>query len=391
MAEVTAEGPRASGQQRWRAVLEGLSAFPHRGSGTPLEAASADWLSGELSRLGFMVRRQPVRVPTVPSADLLGAALLIGAGAFLARQRPLLGAALAGLGTSWFDYQFSLRTHTLDAFVPKRLGANLLASFGNGDRQVILLAHYDTARSMYLYNPSRVRGFRQSFLANAVLAHLAPVVALAGRSRVGGLASGALGLYFLGNVAMLTHRELREPFVNGANDNASGVAAVVEAAVRLREERLPLRVTLALTSGEEVGSRGARALVASLKESNGEGTLVINVDNVGRGDVRVATGEGMLAYHPYHPDGVAAARVVNARRGTPAPELEYRLAYFDALPFAQAGIPALTLIALEDSLIPNWHWPTDTLDRVDPNAVERAAELVVELAREWAGVGQEQG
>ena len=43
----------------------------------------------------------------------------------------------------------------------------------------------------------------------------------------------------------------------------------------------------------------------------------------------------------------------------------------------------MSLIALEDRLIPNWHWPSDTLENVDLAAVERAADFAEALAYRW--------
>lgn len=40
------------------------------------------------------------------------------------------------------------------------------------------MAHVDTAKTYFLYHPKRVKGFRRSFLLNACLALLSPLLAL---------------------------------------------------------------------------------------------------------------------------------------------------------------------------------------------------------------------
>nr|WP_246350820.1 M20/M25/M40 family metallo-hydrolase [Deinobacterium chartae] len=242
------------------------------------------------------------------------------------------------------------------------------------------MAHYDSARSALLYAPGRVDGFRRSFVTNAALAYLTPLLAaLAALAPDLRFVLLFLGLYFLANAALFVLRERREPIVNGANDNASGVAAAVEVALRLRA-RGHGRVTLLLTGCEEVGARGAAAYAATL-EANAD-TLVLNLDNVGAGALHLARGEGMLGYSPYRPEGLEAARTALQDR---LPELEYRLAYFDTRPFARRGLPCLSLIALEGGRIPNWHWPSDTLERVDVAAVTRAADAAEAIALQWLG------
>jgi hypothetical protein len=66
-----------------------------------------------------------------------------------------------------------------------------------------------------------------------------------------------------------------------------------------------------------------------------------------------------------------SATPLEAARRTPgARPLRYRLAYFDTLPLAQRGFPALTLVRLEGGVPPDWHWPTDTFARLDRKALQ---------------------
>ncbi len=58
-----------------------------------------------------------------------------------------------------------------------------------------------------------------------------------------------------------------------------------------------------------------------------------------------------------------------ASRLAGASPVVYTLAYFDALPFARAGHPCLTLIRLDHGIPPSWHWPTDTREHVDEQAL----------------------
>jgi Peptidase family M28 len=373
-----------------RRILERLSALPNRASASSAEARAFSVLEAELRDLGLEPTVTRFSSPNTYSWDVIGAALLIGFGALSSFVEPTLGFILAALGASWFHCHFSGLPHPLDIFIPKYPSRNLEASFGTGKRQLILMAHVDTAKSAFLYAPSRVGSFRLTFVLNAILAYLTPAVIVVGLSF---LALGLpivllwlrlplllIGAYFLVNAALFYHRERTAPLVNGANDNASGVAAVLEVAHRLHRTPVDARVTLLLTGCEEVGARGAAHFAQALR-TTGE-TFVLNLDNVGRGDLHYATGEGMLQYHPYDSSLVALAQDV--ARTHAAKPLEYRLAYFDTLPFALRGVPCLTLIALEGNRIPNWHWTTDTLENVDSGAMSRAVDYAEALTRAWA-------
>ena len=114
------------------------------------------------------------------------------------------------------------------------------------------MAHVDTAKTYFLYHPGRVRGFRLAFLVNAGLAFLA-FTALA----------WPLGLYFLLQAALLFHRGLSAPYVEGGNDNGSGVAvatALFLEAARKTPGARPVRYRLAYFDTLPLTQRGFSCL-----------------------------------------------------------------------------------------------------------------------------------
>jgi len=326
--------------------LLSLLHLPHRGSATPLEAEAFRRLRTFLEERGHRVQTLPFRGVRSYGWELLGISLLLAL-APLSPWPPLLGALAFFLYFNGFrPWSFLLDRHP---------SQNLLAWKGQGEKALLLMAHVDTAKTFFLYHPQRVRRFRESFLLNALLAFLSPLLALTPLR-------WPIGLYFLIQAALLLHRELGAPYVEGGNDNGSGVAV---ATALFLETKPPegWRLGLALTGCEEVGALGAKALIPHLPP----GTLVLNLDNVGRGELFYAEGEGMLLYVPYR------GALLDAARKTPgARPLRYRLAYFGTLPLAQRGFPCLSLIRLEQGVPPEWHWPTDTFARLDQGALEGA-------------------
>lgn len=68
---------------------------------------------------------------------------------------------------------------------------------------------------------------------------------------------------------------------NGANDNASGVAAVLQIAKELQKAEFKKKVIIALFTAEEMGLRGSKHLSAKLKAENTPLSYVINFDMIG--------------------------------------------------------------------------------------------------------------
>ncbi len=317
--------------------------LPHRGSTTPMERQAFRRLKAFLEARGVVSEEIPFRGVPSYGWELLAISLLLALSP-LSPLFPLLGA----LG--FFLYFQGVRPwgFLLDRYPSQ----NLLAWKGEGERALVLMAHVDTAKTYFFYHPQRVKGFRRAFLLNAGLAFLAPLLAFTPLK-------WPLGLYFLLQAALLLHRELLAPYVEGSNDNGSGVALAT--ALFLETKPPPgWRLSLALTGCEEVGALGAKALLPHLPP----GALVLNLDNVGRGELFFAEGEGMLLYFPYRGPLLGAARKTPGAR-----PLRYRLAYFDTLPLTQRGFPCLTLIRLEGGVPPDWHWPTDTFARLDEEAL----------------------
>jgi hypothetical protein len=330
-----------------------LTSLPHRGSATHYEAKAREQLVEYLEMNGQSVTRQAFKSPRSYGWELLAFSLLLAAGGLL----PSGWLALLGLYGFWTYFcGWPLPWRRL---VDRYPSENLLAETGAGAKTLVLMAHLDSAKSFFVYHPKQVKSLRRSFLITTTLAVLTVPAAF-----FWPLGARALGSYFLVYLLLLLHRELTSPYVNGANDNASGVAVATQLYLDLSRNLAPnWRLVLALTGCEEVGAKGATALVR-------EGllpldALILNFDNVGKGELYYAIGEGMLTYYPFKGTLLDAARSLR-----PAKPLLYRLAYFDTLPFVRAGFDCLTLIRLEDGVPSHWHWPSDTVDNLDLQALE---------------------
>ena len=68
---------------------------------------------------------------------------------------------------------------------------------------------------------------------------------------------------------------------NGANDNASGVTAVLQIATELKKYKFDKKVIIAIFTGEEFGLKGSKHLARRLKNANINLTYVINFEMIG--------------------------------------------------------------------------------------------------------------
>lgn len=170
---------------------------------------------------------------------------------------------------------------------------------------------------------------------------------------------------------------------NGADDNASGTAAVLELAryfaARARAgERPGPTLLFAAFTGEELGLLGSRAFVRSPPVEREHLWADLNLDMVSRGRedlIFCEPGEGADFL-------LAAVRSANAMLG----ELELRvgehpewLVQSDQDSFLRAGIPAL-YFGVEDH--EDYHRVTDSAEKVLPELIARVARLVARTVGE---------
>jgi len=170
----------------------------------------------------------------------------------------------------------------------------------------------------------------------------------------------------------------------GADDNASGTAAVLEAARILAPHPLDFTVRFIVFSAEEWGLYGSRFHAAAARTAGDRILGVINLDMIGYADVppedlQIIVNPGsvwlgdlfLAAGAPY--GGIGGTRTVDAS-----------MVYSDHSPFWDSGYPAL--LAIEDMPLTNpyYHRTTDTLATLDLDFLTRAARASVGLLAELA-------
>jgi len=180
----------------------------------------------------------------------------------------------------------------------------------------------------------------------------------------------------------------------GADDNATGVAALMEAARVLPGHDLPFDVMFVLFSGEELGLLGSRAFVDTLS-AIGAGRIigVLNCDMMGyplagrpAGTVISNTPSDWLS------DMIAQA-AGDSDPSFPLAVVSPGSSDWDHAPFWGASIPAVTFTEpLKENMLigsPYYHTIADTMGTLDFEQVERIASIVVDFIDTIAGAGAE--
>ena len=325
-----------------------------REAGTPAAAAARDLVAAHLEALGYRVQRQ--RFVFAPSslngfpvfgAGLGGLALLLlpllsGEGApgwaaalVLAGGILLLAVLAMGIGLGWLPLGGGTRED-----------ANLIATRGAVPVRRWIVAHLDSKAQIQSMAGRLVAvwviGVAVAALVALALARLrgSVPVPLAGMGAAAAVLAGALA-----------GRGRLRGTTPGARDNGTGVAGALAAAEGLDDPATGILIT----GAEEFGLVGARVFVAQRADDLRE-AVVVNLDTIDQ--------EGELALVSHDARGAALARREAPR--LVASGLTPRLRRLpvgiltDSLPFARAGVPALTIGRLTWRTLRTIHTPRDT-------------------------------
>ncbi|MEQ9570301.1 MAG: M28 family peptidase [Longimicrobiales bacterium] len=170
---------------------------------------------------------------------------------------------------------------------------------------------------------------------------------------------------------------------NGADDNASGTAALLEVAARLADGPAPARPILFIAfSGEERGLLGSAHYVRNPTVPLDDAVAMLNMDMVGRLRDNTLTVFGMVTA----PEWESLVRGVNEARDAP-----FQLALLpdgygpsDHSSFYGAGIPVLHFFTNTHT---EYHRPVDDWDTLNGEGLDRIADLVADIAGTVAGSG----
>jgi hypothetical protein len=336
-----------------------------REAGSAEAAEARDLVAAHLESLGYRVARQrfafsPSTLNGFPifGAGLGGLALLMwpllastrapgwGAALVFAGGLAALLIAAIGIGLGWLPLGGDARED-----------ANLIATRSDAPMRRWIVAHLDS-KAQVQSMAGRLVAVWVIGVAIAALAALALVrtravvtMPMAGAAVAVAVLAGALAAR--GRLSAVSH---------GTHDNGTGVATALAAAEVLTDGTTGILIT----GGEEFGLVGARVFVARHHDELQQAE-VVNLDTIDQ--------EGALAVVCHDARGSVlgrreAERLVAAGLGPKLRRLPVGI-LTDSLPFARAGVPAITIGRLTWRTLRTIHTPQDTAEGLSLDAAAR--------------------
>ncbi len=362
---------------------------------SPQERQAAEYVRQTLADLGIEAAQEQrfksvstfgwVTVPTLAAASLAMP---------LARLGGLLGKLAGGLvllGGTWTLRNMSLvKPQPLAKLAPRGESQNVVAVIppaGETKRRLYLVGHLDSNKQRFLFPlpiPALERIANAAAMLAAVLGGLSLLVdVLRGRRKL----SWWQWLLGLSPVSLLPMMALDEtqPYIEGANDNATAVSILLGMAEVLQEQPLQhTEVRLLFTGCEEVGCVGMEAYLETFSPSPAD-SYWIDLEMVGTGGLCYVTRHGINYLAQYQPSPTMVA--LAARAAQKHPELAVSgkdmLMVEEIANLVRHGQKAVCIAGYDEAgFLPNWHRVSDTLENIEPDTLARAAQYTWALMHE---------
>src|SRR3954449_11979065 len=384
-----------------RERLEELCIFD-RESATDGEREAAGWLAGALRDQGVGT----VRVEEEPEANgtfWWPIGLLAGAGALAGltarrggRARRALATVTGAAASALIADELPPGGRRFRRMLPKRSAHHVLAEIGRPDaeRTIVLMAHHDAAHTAFFFNPAITETVGENapwvFEDNDTSPPLmwptvaGPAIVAAGAALGSRKLTGLGTLVSAGSAAFMAHIGTGE-VVPGANDNGTGCVAQIALARSLAEQPPENTRVLFLSTSEEALCEGMGLFMERhAAELPADRTFFLCLDTVGSPILLTLRGEGMLKLREYPAESLELVHSAADELGIEMPfrDLRLRNATDGIFPLA-AGYQCVSVASCNQWKNPtNYHWKTDTPDRVDYGTVADAIRLSEAVIRE---------
>jgi hypothetical protein len=300
---------------------------------------------------------------------LIGAIMLL-AGAYNVRE------AMLAKPPVYHPFVNQGRSQTIIARIPPT---------GETRHMVFIVAHLDSNKQRFLLPfvaPHLTRALNTLGLLIAGMGGLSMLLDAVTAGKRGPRPIQTLaGLGVLGLLAGLLYDET-QPYVEGANDNASAVAVALGLAAQFAVQPLQhTEVTLLFTGSEEAGCIGMEKYLDQYAPPL-ESSTFIDLEMVGTGDLCYVQRHGISLLSEYRPaPQITALSAQVARQNTDLRVTGKPMTIVEeAAPLVRRGYEAICIAGYDASgALPNWHRLTDTLENIQPDTLGRAARYVSAL------------
>lgn len=289
---------------------------------------------------------------------------------------------------------FQMETYTwavVSRLLPRSSASNVIGRVrpkSSVRQKVVLVANYDSARSSPLGGRRAARLFRLIYIIS--FASMIAVM-LVGFFGVGAsltkISANTVSLVWLftspfaAYLAILSivilWGESRGRYTAGANDNASGVGAMLAVMSSVGEKPLEQTEVWGVATGR--GCAGARGMIAFLHRHRHtmRDAYIINLDHCGAGDTRILTREGAMfgfrcswRLRRMAMDAAGGANGIDLGKG------KCRVKKSDAMAARVRGFKAITIGGTVGGAFAGWRNADDTLDTIQRESLDHAVKLV---------------
>jgi Peptidase family M28 len=355
-----------------------------RGSTTEGERRGTQYCADSLTRLGFTPRVEAFSsARSIYLPHLIASAVMLAAFAIYplaGRVTAVLAVAFSALALLSDLMELSFRDNLLRRIVPKGASQNAVAAqlpSAEHLTDLVLIGHVDSHRTPIIFSTPRWLTAYRLFTTVAFVLFAAQVV-LYGLGALtlwnwiwAATIPSALAAVLLAAMCLQADATL---FSRGANDNASGAGLVLTLAREFKERPLAhTRVWYVLTGCEEVQHYGA---IDFFRRHRGQlvKPQTIAFEMLGCAGPSWLVREGILI--PFHADAGMVRLAERVARENPHCKAHSTTVSGGNTEMADAlrlGIPAITLSGWgPHGEAPYWHMVADTVDKMDPEVMERA-------------------
>jgi hypothetical protein len=289
-------------------------------------------------------------------------------------------------------FELSFKPNPIRWVLPTGTSQNTWARIppsGEPSKKVVLMGHLDTHRTPLAFSTDTwVKIFSILVplgLISSIILLVLFVIGLFDPGSLWRFLSIPFLVIFMAFLGITFQADLT-PYAPGANDNASGAAIILHLAERLKSEPLgQTTVWVVLNGCEEVGCYGAEAFAKAHKDEI-QDAYWIAVDSVGASDTvpHYLTKETFFLTTQSDPELLTVAERVAANHpDLGAVPYHFKGAFTDGAIGGKYGFRVLSLLSLRtDGGLPQWHRPTDIMEYVDPDVVQKNETFLWELLHE---------
>jgi hypothetical protein len=388
-----------SNDERYLEDITRLASIPNRGPATAGEKQAAEYVASRMTEMGLNPKIEPFpSIPHFPICWVIHSVLCICACglAFVGPLAAIAAAIILVFVTVSFVGDSSTRFYLIRRLLPtseSRSVVGILKAKGTPKKVIYIAAHLDAGQMGFSLNPEKAEPTARFFkkyigIQPPLLALIFYVMIL---NTVAALIVGFHGVTLFTAAFLLVTAAIHIiPIViftphefakisPGANDNAAGVAVVLDLARRFKDHPLPNTELRFLDDGSEETYMYGMACFMNMHqhELDKKNTYFLVPESCGNGTPRVVMGEGVSWIERHNPE--LCNLLLASAKGLGYTEVEpvtLRTGGTDMSPPTVRGFKASGIICMnENDYVPNYHWNGDLPENVQIDTVRRVTSI----------------